>query len=190
MKYCSECGHTVSQRVPEGDDRLRFVCDHCRTIHYHNPLIVVGCLPVYGSQVLLCRRAIEPRYGFWTLPAGFMENGETTLEGARRETWEEARAQVASETLYRLFDLPHINQVYMFYRAVMPEAKFAPGSESLEVRLFEEADIPWDALAFPVITQALVDFFADRAQGRYPIRVSGVESIWPPGRDPAPASNP
>lgn len=182
MKFCSECGHPVSQRVPEGDDRLRFICDHCQTIHYQNPQIVVGCLPVYGRQVLLCRRAIEPRRGYWTLPAGFMENGETTLEGACRETWEEARARVENEVLYRLFDLPQINQVYMFYRAEMPAAEFAPGSESLEVRLFEEAEIPWDELAFPVVVQALKDFFADRATGQYKVRVSGVKPVWPRGR--------
>lgn len=177
MKFCSQCGEPVSQRVPEGDDRLRYVCDHCQTIHYQNPRIIVGCLPVHQHQVLLCRRAIEPRRRYWTLPAGFMENGETTLEGARRETWEEARARVQDEMLYRLFDLPHINQVYMFYRAQLVSPEFAAGSESLEVRLFDEEEIPWDELAFPVIELALRDFFSDRRLGRYQVRVSSVEPL-------------
>lgn len=179
MKFCSDCGHPVSQRIPEGDDRPRYVCEQCQTIHYHNPRIVVGCLPVYGEQILLCRRAIEPRFGYWTLPAGYMENGETTLEGAWRETWEEAGARVGKEVLYRLFDLPHVNQVYMFYRAVLPEPSFAPGVESLDVRLFDESEIPWQDLAFPVVTQVLKDFFADRARGRFCVRVSSVEPLRP-----------
>ena len=118
MKFCSLCGSAVSERVPEGDDRPRHVCDRCDTIHYSNPRVIVGCLAEHEGKILLCRRAIEPRSGLWTLPAGFMENGETTVQGAARETWEEARARVYGQELYRLFDLPGINQVYMFYPAV------------------------------------------------------------------------
>ncbi|ARN76105.1 NUDIX hydrolase [Oceanicoccus sagamiensis] len=178
MKYCSECGQTVSKKIPEGEDRLRYVCTSCDTIHYQNPRIIVGTLPVYGEQVLLCRRAIEPRKGFWTLPAGFMENGETTLEGAVRESWEEARANLGNENLYRLFDLPYINQVYMFYRADLADLNFSAGPESLDVALFDEADIPWDEIAFPVVADTLREFFEDRKQGVYPVRVSNTEPVW------------
>lgn len=170
MRYCSDCGAEVALRIPPADDRERFVCTACETIHYQNPRIVVGCLPIWEERVLLCRRAIAPRHGFWTLPAGFMENAETTLEGARRETWEEARAPIGNAELYTVFDLPHINQVYMFYRASLPRAEFAPGPESLEVGLFAEAEIPWAELAFPVVSATLEHFFEDRRRGVYPVR--------------------
>ena len=175
MKYCSECGHTVSQKIPEGDDRLRYVCDNCGAIHYQNPRLIVGTLPVYGDQVLLCRRAIEPRKGFWTLPAGFMENGETTVEGAVRESWEEARAKLSNEKLYRLFDLSYIDQVYMFYLADLVDGEFSAGPESLDVKLFNEADIPWDDIAFGVVVDTLKEFFADRKKGLFPVRISNTE---------------
>lgn len=168
MKYCSSCGGPVSLRVPDGDDRQRYVCDRCHSVHYDNPRIIVGCLPVYGEQVLLCRRAIEPRRDFWTLPAGFMEIGESTLEGARRETWEEARARVEDEALYTIFDLPQISQVYMFYRARLDAPRFAAGPESLDVALFSENTIPWRELAFPVVVVTLRRFFEDRRNGRFP----------------------
>jgi ADP-ribose pyrophosphatase YjhB (NUDIX family) len=171
MKYCFECSEKLVHKIPEGDDRPRYVCESCHTIHYQNPKIVVGCLPVYEHKILLCRRAIEPRKGFWTLPAGFMENGETTQEGAIRETWEEACAKVVVDGLYRLYDLPHINQVYMFYRASLLSPDFAAGTESLEVGLFEEDQIPWDELAFPVIKDALKDYFNERQCGIYSIKI-------------------
>jgi ADP-ribose pyrophosphatase YjhB (NUDIX family) len=169
MKFCSVCGGAITRRVPLNDDRERHVCDSCDTVHYVNPRIVVGCLPVLGERVLLCRRAIHPRRDYWTLPAGFMENGETTLEGARRETWEEARASVEDEALYTIIDLPHISQVYMFYRARLGTPDFAPGAESLEVALFEEDGIPWEKLAFPVVNVTLKRFFADRPRGVFPV---------------------
>jgi len=175
MKYCSECGHTVSQKIPKGDDRLRYVCDNCGAIHYQNPRIIVGTLPVYGDQVLLCRRAIEPRKGFWTLPAGFMENGETTVEGAVRESWEEARARLSNEKLYRLFDLSYIDQVYMFYLADLVDGEFSAGPESLDVKLFNETDIPWDEIAFGVVVDTLKEFFEDRKKGLFPVRISNTE---------------
>ncbi|MCG3171228.1 MAG: hypothetical protein CALGDGBN_02827 [Pseudomonadales bacterium] len=168
MKYCSSCGGEVSLRVPADDDRERHVCDRCNTVHYRNPRIVVGCLPVHGDLVLLCRRAIQPRRDYWTLPAGFMEIGETTLEGARRETWEEARARVEDESLYTIFDLPHISQVYMFYRARLAAPEFAAGPESLDVALFTEDAIPWRELAFPVVDLTLRRFFEDRRSGVFP----------------------
>ncbi|MEW8208657.1 MAG: NUDIX hydrolase [Candidatus Thiodiazotropha taylori] len=133
MNFCSQCGAKVEVKVPDGDNRPRHVCDSCSTIHYQNPKIVVGCIPVWEDQILLCRRAIEPRYGLWTLPAGFMENGETSQQGAARETLEEATARVDVEGLYGLYNLPHINQVYLIFRSRLLDLEFAAGTESLEV---------------------------------------------------------
>ncbi|MCR9279680.1 MAG: NUDIX hydrolase [Pseudomonadaceae bacterium] len=169
MNYCSDCAQPVSRKIPEGDDKERYVCDDCGSIHYQNPRIITGCLPIIDTRVLLCKRAIEPRLGYWTLPAGFMENGETTEAGAVRETWEEAHAVVETRHLYTLFNLPHISQVYMFYLADMPKAEYSSGIESLEVELFEEADIPWDELAFPVIRETLKRYFEDRKVGSFPL---------------------
>ena len=157
-------------RIPEGDHLPRRICPACAAVHYENPRIVVGCVPeADDGRILICLRAIEPRRGYWTIPAGFMENGETTLEGARRETWEEARARVEDEALYTIFDLPHINQVYMFYLARLSPPEFAAGPESLEVALFEEDAIPWEELAFPVVNVTLERFFADRRHGVFPV---------------------
>lgn len=174
MKYCSVCGSEVQLRVPEGDDRDRFVCDNCGAIHYINPKVIVGCLATFEDQVLLCRRAIEPRSGLWTLPAGFMENGETTKEGAARETWEEARGRVSGMELYRVFDVPYISQVYMFYRCALEHGEHAAGPESQETALFTEASVPWDEIAFPVVRHTLKDFFADRDRGDFPIVVDEI----------------
>jgi len=178
LKFCSQCGNTLAHRIPENDNRLRYICDHCHTVHYQNPRMVVGCLPIWQDKVLLCRRAIEPRKGFWTLPAGFMENGETTQAGALRETWEEAEANVDNVELYRLFDLPHIDQVYIFYRAELVEGKFGIGAESLETRLFAENEIPWRELAFPIVGETLVEYFEERRQGRFSVRISEVDLSW------------
>ncbi|MCB1692082.1 MAG: NUDIX hydrolase [Pseudomonadales bacterium] len=170
MKYCSQCGKPVSQKVPEGDNRLRYVCDECEHIHYQNPRIIAGCLPILEEKVLLCKRAIEPRAGYWTLPAGFLENGETTAMGALRETREEANANVEIIDIYTMFSLPHISQVYLFYRARLIDTDFSAGVESTDVRLFSEHEIPWDQLAFPVITQTLRHFFSDRGSDTFPVR--------------------
>ncbi|MBD1553647.1 NUDIX hydrolase [Pseudomonas typographi] len=170
MKFCSLCGNSVSRLIPAGDTRWRYVCDVCTEVHYQNPNIVAGSLPVCGERVLLCRRAIEPRRGFWTLPAGFMENGESLEQAARRETQEEACAELASTQIYTLFDLPHINQVHVFFRAVLAGEAFAAGEESLEVRLFREDEIPWEALAFRTVARTLECFFADRPANTYPVR--------------------
>lgn len=167
MKYCSECGAPIHRTVPEGDNRIRDVCTRCATVHYQNPKIVVGCIPEWEDKVLLCRRAIEPRYGMWTLPAGFLENGETTWEGAARETAEEARARVEMGDLYALFSLPHIDQVHLFYRCRLLDLDFAAGDESLEVRLFSQDAIPWGQMAFPVVIETLNWLFEDRAAGRF-----------------------
>jgi ADP-ribose pyrophosphatase YjhB (NUDIX family) len=165
MKFCPNCASTVSLKIPADDSRERFVCDACGSIHYQNPRNVVGCIPVYEKQVLLCRRAIAPRHGYWTLPAGFMELGESTSAGAARETFEEAGAIVQIGPLYSLLNVPHAQQVHLFYLATMTEPSFYAGEESLEVALFHEHEIPWNELAFPTVMQTLEWFFADRAAG-------------------------
>ena len=170
MKFCIKCGASVSMIVPDGDTRKRAVCDNCGHIHYVNPRVVTGCLPVHKEQVLLCKRAIEPRYGFWTLPAGYLENGETITDGASRETMEEANANVAGLELYTVFSLPHISQIYMFFLAELKKPEFSSGEESLEVKLFSENEIPWDSLSFPVVTQTLEFFFEDRKTNVFPVR--------------------
>lgn len=143
----------------------RFVCDTCQTIHYQNPKIVVGCLPEWGDQLLLCRRAIDPRTGFWTFPAGFMELGESAEQAAARETLEEAEADVEITSLYAVLSLPHISQVYMVFRGTMRSPDYGAGSESLEAQLFRPDTIPWDALAFPVIAEALRHYVQDKGRG-------------------------
>ena len=175
MKFCSSCAGTITLRVPADDTRERFVCLQCEAIHYTNPKVVTGCLPVWEDKVLLCKRAIEPRRGYWTLPAGFLENGETMEAGAARETWEEAEARVANTRLYTVFSLPHISQVYTFYRAELVNGEFGVGSESLATDLFAEADIPWDELAFPVVTDTLKHYFADRRSNVFPVHDGEIQ---------------
>jgi ADP-ribose pyrophosphatase YjhB (NUDIX family) len=155
MKFCSLCGATVIQRIPSGDHVLRYCCTSCGEVHYQNPKVIVGTLPIWDGKVLLCRRAIEPQYGKWTLPAGFMENGETTQQGALRETIEETAATVEIESLFAVLDVAHINQVLMFYKASLLTPNFSPTTESLEVALFDLDDIPWDELAFRSTTTVL-----------------------------------
>lgn len=174
MKFCSACGSAVSLRVPSGDDRHRHICDDCETVHYQNPCIITGCIPVYGDRILMCKRAIAPRSGYWTLPAGFMENGETTAEGALRECREEANACAVDPELYTMVDIPHINQVYIFFRATLPAPEYSPGEESMAVELFREEDIPWGAIAFPSVKQTLEHFFADRRSGEFRVRTGSV----------------
>jgi ADP-ribose pyrophosphatase YjhB (NUDIX family) len=157
----------------------RHVCAVCGTIHYTNPKVVVGCLPEWEDRVLLCRRAIEPRYGLWTVPAGFMENGETTYQGAARETLEEANARVAIDSLYTVISLPHISQVYVMFRSTLGDLDFGPGTESLEVALFHEDDVPWDQLAFRTITRTLRRYFLDRKLGDFSVHVSTIDRRVP-----------
>ena len=176
MKFCSTCGSPdIALRIPEGDNLPRHVCPGCGTIHYQNPKVVVGCLPEWQGQVLLCKRAIEPRHGLWTLPAGFLENAETIVAGAARETLEEANARVRSCELYTMISLPHINQIYVMFRAQLADLDFGPGPESLEVRLFDEHEVPWEELAFRTITRTLRNYFLDRRDGRFPVRLSALE---------------
>ncbi|MBT8519560.1 NUDIX hydrolase [Polynucleobacter paneuropaeus] len=166
MKFCSQCASPLVMRIPADDSRERYICEQCGSIHYENPRNVVGSIPIYGDQVLLCRRAIEPRYGFWTLPAGFLEIGETTSAGAIRETIEEAGANVDIGPLFSLLNVVHAQQVHLFYLAQMRTPDFEAGVESLEVAMFLEKDIPWQDLAFPTVKQTLEWYFADRAAGR------------------------
>ncbi len=170
FKHCPDCGAPVVYRIPDDDNRERAVCTACGTIHYQNPINVVGTLPVWGDgpegQVLLCKRAIEPRYGLWTLPAGFLELGETAVEGAKRETDEEAGAQVEMQDLYCLMNVVSVGQIHLFYRAKLLSPVFNPGPESLEAKLFHEHEVPWDQIAFRTVRQTLQHFFEDRKLGR------------------------
>lgn len=180
MKYCSECAGQVALLIPEGDNRHRYVCSQCGTIHYENPRIIGGTLPVYGSKVLLCRRAIEPRAGYWTLPAGFMEQGETLEEGAVRETFEEAGITITAGQLLTSISVPHISQVHIFFLANMQNKQHATSTtESTEVKLFNFKDIPWDDIAFPTVSRTLKHYIEDLEEGvihtrifdqRYPLK--------------------
>ena len=167
MKFCSYCGAQVARRVPPGDSLPRYVCDGCGEIHYQNPKLVVGCIPEFEDRLLLCRRAIEPRYGYWTLPAGFMENDETAGQAALRETVEEAGARVELGEPFSMLSIPHANQVHLFYRARLVDLNFRPGAESLEVALCEEAELPWKEIAFRTVGATLRHWFADRARGQF-----------------------
>ena len=174
MKYCNQCGSSLAYRIPEGDDRARFVCDACQTIHYQNPKLVVGCIPVWKDRILLCRRSIEPRYGKWTIPAGFFEQGETVEAGAKRELYEEARASVEFLEPYALYNLPFISQVYLIFRGPLKDKNFRAGDESLEVLLFKEDEIPWDDLAFTVVREVLRRYYKDFLKGVFPFYVDDI----------------
>jgi len=179
IKYCNSCGAPVTHRVPEGDSLARAVCDACGTIHYQNPKIVVGCVPALGERILICKRAIEPRYGLWTLPAGFMENGESASQGAVREALEEANARVEIEDLYTVYSIPHISQVYMMFRARLLDENVSPGTESLEVKLVTAAEIPWRELAFTMVRRTLEHYIEDRKTGVFLPRFGDIP---PPNR--------
>ena len=166
MKFCSSCSAHVELRIPEGDTLPRYVCTVCHEIHYQNPKMVVGCIPEWEDKILLCRRAIEPRIGWWTLPAGFMENNETLAQAATRETLEEASARVLIGDLYAIYSLPHISQVYVLFRAQLLDLDFKPGIESSEVKLVSEAEVPWDEMAFRVIHDPLRRYFMERNVGK------------------------
>ncbi len=159
--FCSNCGAKLKMKIPEEDNRVRAVCDACNTIHYENPKIIVGSVTTYKNQILLCRRAIEPKFGFWTLPAGYMELNESTSEGALRETFEESGANITLTRLFAIHDLPFLNQVHIFFLAEMNSPKLDPGSETLEARLFTVDEIPWSELAFRTVGRTL-EFFIEK----------------------------
>ena len=175
MKFCSNCGAAVALKIPAGDTVPRHVCDACGTIHYQNPKMIVGCIAEWEDRILLCRRAIEPRLGLWTVPAGFMENGETTAQGAARETLEEANARVEVGPLYAMYNIPHINQVYILFRARLLDLDFSAGTESLEVKLFDEQDVPWESIAFATVRNTLNHYYADRKAGKYRFHLGTIE---------------
>lgn len=175
FKHCKTCGSPVSYSIPPDDNRERATCGSCGAIHYENPLNVVGTLPVWHDQVLLCRRNIEPRHGFWTLPAGFMELGETTAAGALRETDEEAGARIEMQALFTLLNVVRVGQVHFFYRARLLDTDFAPGPETIEARLFREDEVPWDELAFPTVRETLRRFFDDRRRGQFGFHMADID---------------
>lgn len=174
MNYCPACGAPVRRGIPPGDDRPRFICGGCQAIHYHNPKMVVGAIVMEQEKLLVCKRAIEPRLGSWTLPAGYMENGETIEQAARREAREEAGAALVDLRPYALLNLPTINQLYFIFLARLEVGGFAAGAESLEVRLIDLGDIPWEELAFPVIRRVLEVFVVDYQQHTFPFRILDV----------------
>lgn len=175
IRHCNGCGGPVTPRIPAGDNRERAVCETCGRIHYQNPKVVCGCIPVWRERILLCQRAIEPRKGLWTLPAGFMENGETIQHAAARETREEACAEITEAALFGIYNLPRANQVYvMFLAKLRGRNEFAAGAESLAVRLFRAAEIPWSEIAFPVIHRTLERYLAERDTGHFAVRVEDI----------------
>ena len=174
IKHCRACGGATHYRIPADDNRERAVCTVCGEIHYENPLNVVGTVPIWGEQVLLCRRNIEPRYGFWTLPAGFMELGETVAEGAVRETVEEAGARIELDGLFSVLNVVRVGQLHIYYRARLQDTDFAPGTETIEVQLFHEHRIPWEQLAFRTVRETLRCYFADRRTGRFGLHIGEI----------------
>lgn len=179
IKHCRECGTAVAYRVPDdGDTRERAVCPGCGTIHYVNPLLVVGTVPHLGDRVLLCKRNIEPRLGKWTLPAGFMEMGETVAQGAARETAEEAGAQIEMGPFFSTMSIPRVGQVHVFYLARLLSEHFEPGFETMEARLFTEAEVPWDEISFTTVRETLKCFFEDLRRGTW--GVHDIDIHWPP----------
>jgi ADP-ribose pyrophosphatase YjhB (NUDIX family) len=171
MKYCNQCGQTVALSIPEGDNRPRYVCMSCKTIHYENPRIVAGCVPEHDGRILLCKRAIEPRYGFWTVPAGFMELDESLPAAAARETWEEALARVEIGPMIASVDVLQAHQVHIFFAATLTTPDFGAGTETLEAALYKSDDIPWDDLAFPSVRIALEQYLRNREAGRHDLLV-------------------
>ena len=174
IKHCRVCGAPATYRVPADDNRERATCTACGEIHYENPINVVGTVPVWGEQVLLCRRNIEPRHGFWTLPAGFLELGESTAEGALRETDEEAGARIELQGLFTVLNVVRVGQLHLYYRARMLDTTLAPGPETIEARLFREDEVPWDQIAFRTVRQTLEHYFADRASGVFPVHAGDI----------------
>ncbi len=168
MNFCADCGGRVSVRTPAGDHLPRYICDQCGAVHYENPRIVAGCVPELDGRILLCKRGIEPRLGYWTVPAGFMENGETLQQAAARESREEALVSVDIGSLLSIVHVLPAHQVHVFFRARLRDHEFGVGPESLEVELVDPADIPWSDIAFPSTEFTLRRYLEDRASGREP----------------------
>ncbi|MHB1667347.1 MAG: NUDIX hydrolase [Thiomonas sp.] len=175
IQHCNHCGAPVEHRVPEGDTHLRAVCPACGHVQYENPRNIVGTVPVWEGRVLLCKRAIEPRHGLWTLPAGFMELHETTEQGALRETQEEAGVDVELDGLYCVVNVKPVSQVYLLYRARMLQPTWSPGPETLEARLFSPSEVPWEQLAFRTVGETLRRFFAEQQTGHYNLQVFDID---------------
>jgi len=174
IQFCRACGAPVVYRIPADDNRERAVCTRCATVWYENPVNVVGTVPVWQDKVLLCKRAIEPRHGFWTLPAGFLELGESAAQGALRETDEEAGAEVDLGPLFSVLDVVRVGQVHLFYLATMRSPELNPGSETLEARLFREDEVPWDEIAFRTVRETLQFFFEDRRRGVFAVHCADI----------------
>jgi ADP-ribose pyrophosphatase YjhB (NUDIX family) len=174
MNYCNSCGQAVETLIPAGDNRERQVCSDCGIVHYVNPKMVVGAVVEWGEEILLCRRAIEPRRGFWTVPAGFLELGETLEQGAAREALEEAKATIHIEDLLSVINVTRVGQVHVMFRARLASRSFGVGEESLEVELFKHGDIPWDELAFPSVRFTLERYYQDRAAGHAGVHLTEV----------------
>ncbi len=181
IKYCTRCGAEVSFEIPAGDALPRHVCKRCGHIHYENPRLVVGCVATWEGRILLCRRAIEPQLGFWTLPAGFMENGETTTEAARRETHEEAGARIVIDAPFAMVSIAHINQVHLFYRGRLETPDYSAGTESLDVKLALPEEIPWRDIAFRSVTHCLERYLNDSAQGQFGFHETSLDPLPHPG---------
>lgn len=177
IHYCSQCGAPTGFQTPPGDSRPRHICSRCQHIHYENPRLVVGCIAEFDNRILLCRRAIEPRRNYWTLPGGFMENSETTSQGALRETLEEAGATVIIDAPFAMVNIAHINQVHLFYRGRLETPNYTAGEESLEVRLVALPDIPWEELAFRSVTVCLQHYLADRQRGEFSFHEADLAPI-------------
>ena len=178
MKYCSNCGSSnIEHKIPEGDNRLRYCCQDCGSIFYENPKIVAGCIAQWQGRILMCKRAIEPRLGTWTLPAGFMENHETIQEAAARETFEEATARTNNLELFAIYNLPHISQVYVMFKGDVEDGKASSGVESLETEFTSEEDIPWSEISFPIITETLELYFDDRKNGEYRLHTGEIKRL-------------
>ena len=181
MKFCSVCGSAdIALTVPSGDQRARFVCPACHTVHYENPKIVCGVVPIFEDKVMLCRRGIEPRFGKWTLPAGFMENGESVEEGAQRELFEETVSTVSLGPLLTVLSVPYISQVHIMYLGTLhlsekSEPKFALTPESTEIQLFTEAEIPWTELAFRTVKTALEHYFECLRLGEFTLKRAKID---------------
>lgn len=174
MQYCNQCGQPVEIKVPPGDNLPRFVCTNCNTVHYENPRIVAGCVCEWKGRILLCKRAIKPRAGFWTIPAGFMEKGETTEQAAVRETAEEAKARVNVDAFFAMINVPHIDQVHLMFRGTLIDESYSPGVESEEVILADKSAIPWRNIAFPSVKFTLERYFADLEKTEFGVHVTDI----------------